>query len=314
MDSSVQLSTEELYITDNSKVPLDLAVLAGSITVLLGDDETIASDLALILAGQKPPVSGRIHLGDDNLSIYNHSARGRIQYVSCNFSCPDRMTVSGHLSLAAAAAGYTRKETSKILSQLYTWCSFENYVDEEVNELSPDNRDLVAFAAACLSVPDVFVLQGPFSENLHPLLEDLCQGGCSVIASLPGIQYIPQSADRIAVCDSHDVRKIVRLQELSDACSILMRLHVKFFPALPRVVMESLPGAKDIVAIQGGYEFYHAGLSAAVSNLVNLARANSRQIIELEVRPPSNAELVEFFTADDEPGEVDLFWAEDLDI
>ncbi len=314
MDSSVQLSTEELYITDNSKVPLDLAVLAGSTTVILGDDETIASDLALILAGQKAPVSGRIHLGDDNLSIYSHSARGRIQYVSRNFSCPYGMTVSGHLSLAAASAGYKRKETRRILSQLYSWCSLENCVDEEVNELTPDNRYLVAFAAACLPVPDVFVLQGPFPEKLQPLLEALCQGGCSVIASLPKIQYIPQSADRIAVCDSHDVRKIVRLQELSDACSILMRLHVKFFPALPRAVMESLPGAKDIVAIQGGYEFYHAGLSAAVTNLVNLARANSRQIIGLEVRPPLNSELVELFTADDEPGEADLFWAENLDI
>ncbi len=314
MDSSVQLSTEKLYITDNSKVPLDLAVLAGSMTVLLGDDESIASDLALIIAGLKPPVSGRIQFGDDNLSIYSHSARGRIVYVSCDFSCPDGMTVSGHLSLAAAAAGYSRKETRNILSQLYGWCSLENCVNKEVNELSPDNRYLVAFAAACLPVPDVFVLQGPFSEKLHPLLEDLCQGGCAVIASLPEIQYIPQSADRIAVCDSNDVRKIVRLQELSDACSILMRLHVRFFPALPRAVMESLPGAKDIVAIPGGYEFYHAGLSTAVTNLVNLARANSRQIAGLEVRPPSNSELVEFYATDDEPGEADLFWAEDLDI
>ena len=314
MDSSVQLSTEELYITDNSKVPLDLAVLAGSVTVLLGDDETIASDLALILAGRKSPVSGNIHLGDDNLSINSRTARGRIQYVSCNFSCPDGMTVSGYLSLAAASAGYSRKETRKILSQLYSWCSLENCVDEKVNELSTDNRYLVAFASACLPVPDVFVLQGPFPEKLHPLFEALCQGGCSVIASLPEIQYIPQSADRIAVCDSHDVRKIVRLQELSDACSTLMRLHVRFFPSLPRAVMESLPGAKDIVAIRGGYEFYHAGLSAAVTNLVNLARANSRQIIGLEVRPPLNSDLLELFIADDEPGEADLFWAEDLDI
>ncbi|MCD4774586.1 MAG: hypothetical protein K8S15_00880 [Candidatus Aegiribacteria sp.] len=314
MDSSVQLRTEELCITDNSKVPLDLAVLAGSMTVLLGDDETIASDLALILAGRRLPVSGNIQLGDDNLSIHSHSARGRIEYVSCNFSCPDGMTVSGYFSLAAAAAGYSRKETGEILSQLYSWCSLENLIDEEVNRLSPDNRYLVTFAAACLPVPDVFVLQGPFSENLHPLLENLCQSGCAVIASLPEIQYIPQSADRIAICDSHDVRRIVRLQELSDACSILMRLHVKFFPALPRAVMESLPGAKDIVAVQGGYEFYHAGLSAAVTNLVNLARANSRQITGFEVRPPSNSELVEFYTTDDEPGEADLFWAEDLDI
>ncbi len=314
MDSSVQLSTEELFITEKSNEPLELAVLAGSMIVLLGDDETIAPDLALVLAGRKAPASGMIHLGDDNLDIKSHNARGRVEYVSCAFSCPRGMTVSGHLSLASAAAGYSRKDTREVLSQLCSWCSLEECMDEEVNELSPGERYLTAFAAACLPIPDVFVLQGPFPEILHPLLEDLCQGGCAVIASLPGIHCIPQSTERIAICDSDDVRQIVRLQELSDACSVLMRLHVKFFPVLPRAVMESLPGARNVLAIHGGYEFRHPGLSAAVSNLVNLARANSRQIVGLEVKPPSNSELVEYFTADDEPGEADLFWAEDLDI
>ena len=314
MDSSVQLSTEELYITGLSNEPLELAVLAGSMLVLLGDERTIAPNLALVLAGRKAPASGMIYLGDDNVDINNHSARGRVEYVSCDFACPPGMTVAGHLSLSSAAAGYTRKDTRDILSQLYTWCSLERYIDVDVNELSPDDRYLTAFAAACLPIPDVFVLQGPFPDKLHPLLEDLCQGGCAVIASLPEIHYIPQMTDRIAVCDSDDVRQIVRLGELSDACSILMRLHVRFYPELPRAVMESLPGAKNVLAIQGGYEFRHPGLSAAVTNLVNLARANSRQIAGLEVKPPSNSELLEYFTADDETGEADLFCAEDLDI
>ena len=314
MDSSVQLSTEELYITEKSDEPLELAVLAGSTIVLLGDENTVAPDLALVLAGKKPPASGRIYLGDGNPDIYSHNARGRIEYVSNDFSCPEGMTVSGHLSLAAAAAGYRRKETGEILSQLYRWSSLETCKDEEVNKLSPDNRYLAAFAAACLPVPDVFVLQGPLPDRLHPLLEDLCQGGCAVIASLPEIQCIPLATERIAICDSCNVRKFVRLQELSDACSILKRLYVRFFPALPRAVMESLPGAKDIVAMPGGYEFHHPGLSAAVTNLINLARANSRQIAGLELKPPSNSELIEFFIADDEPGKADLFCEEDLGI
>ncbi len=314
MDSSVHLSTEELYITGESDEPLDLAVLAGSMIVLLGNDETIAPDLALILAGRRAPASGIVRLGDDDLDVRSHNARGRVEYVSCDFSCPPGMTVSGHLSLASAAAGYSKKDTRDVLSQLYTWCSLENCTDEKVNELSPDDRYLTAFAAACLPIPDVFVLQGPFPEKLHPLLEDICQGGCAVIASLPEVHCIPQSTDRIAICDSDDVRQIVRLGELSDACYHLMRLQVRFFPVLPRAVMESLPGARNVLAIHGGYEFLHTGLSTAVTNLVNLARANSRQITGLEVKPPSNSELMEYFTVDDEPGEADLFCAEDLDI
>jgi len=47
---------------------------------------------------------------------------------------------------------------------------------------------------------------------------------------------------------------------------------------------------------------------------VNLARANSRQVSGFELRPPSNSELVKYFTTDDESGEAGLFCAEDLDI
>ncbi len=314
MDSSVQLSTKDLFITEKSTESLELAVLAGSMMVLLGDEQTVAPDLALVLAGRKSPSSGRIYPGDSDLDIHSHSARGRVEYVSKDFSCPEGMTVSGYLSLAAAAAGYKRKETGEILSQLCSWTSLEYCRDEEVTMLSFDDRYLTAFAAACLPVPDVFILQGPFPDRLHPLLENLCQGECAVIASLPEIQYIPEMTNRIAVCDADNVVKIVRLQELSDACSILKRLCVRFFPILPRQVMESLPGAREVVAIPGGYEFFHPELSAAVTNLVNLARANSRQIAGLEVKPPSIAELVEYFTDDDGHGEVDLFCAEDLGI
>jgi ABC-type uncharacterized transport system ATPase subunit len=315
MDSSVQLSIEDLFITGDSIDAFELAVLSGSMIVLLGDKATVAPDLALIMAGIKSPHSGRIYLSDGSLNLKSHEARGRIEYVSNDFTCPPGMTLSGHLSLAAAAAGYRRKETGDIVSQLLHWCSLEPFRDEEVHRLSPDNRYLAAFAAACLPVPEVFVLQGPFPELLHPLLEDLCDGGCAVIASIPEVQYIPGITERIALCDSEKVRNIVRLQELSEACSILKRIRVRFFPALPREVMESLPGAKDIVAIPGGYEFHHPELSAAVTNMVNLARANSRQIAGLELQPPSVTQLLEYFSDDeDEPGEAGLFCAEDLGI
>jgi len=315
MDSSVQLSTEDLFITGNSNEALELAVLSGSMIVLLGDAESIAPDLALIMAGRKNPFSGNIFLSDESLNVNSHEARGRIEYVGNDFTCPPGMTLSGHLSLAAAAAGYRRKETGDIVSQLVHWCSLETRMDEEVNRLSPDSRYLAAFAAACLPVPEVFVLQGPIPELLHPLLEDLCDGGCAVIASIPEVQYIPGITERVALCDSEKVRAIIRLQELSEACSALRRIRARFFPALPREVMESLPGARDIVAIPGGYEFHHPELSAAVTNMVNLARANSRQIAGLEVQPPSIEQLLEHFSEDDEePGEVGLFCAEDLDI
>ncbi len=314
MDSSVQLITEELYLSNKATDPLELAILAGSMLILLGDENTIAPKLARILAGRSSPVSGRVLIGEQHLDVISHSARGLTAYVSSDFSCPGGVTVSGHLELAAAAAGFSKKDSEGILSQLYNWCSLTDYTDVPVEDLSADLRFITGFAAACLPVPRVLILQGPFPVDLHPLLEDLCDSNSAVVASVPGLEYVPQASQRIALCNKKRVTHIIRFQELADACSSLMRVKVLFFPVLPRSVMESLPGARDIVAVEGGYEFYHSNLSAAVTNLVNLARANSRQIVGLEIKSPSSAELTDFFSDDEDTGEVDLFCGEDLDI
>lgn len=314
MGSSVLLRTEGLLPLKNSREPLDLAILAGSMMVLLGDGSTVAPRLAMLLAGQGTPASGRILLQDGTVDLKSSGDRGEVVYVPGAPVFPGGISLRSYLALAAAAAGHTRKDRDEILTQIMGWCSIEEHSDREASGLGPDTRYTAAFAAACLPVPSVMVLQGPFPVGIHSLLEDLCQGGSAVVACLPGVEYMPQITDRIALCDASDVRATVRFNELSEACASMMRLRVKFFPALPRAVMESLPGARDVVAVPGGYEFQHGGLSTAVTNLVNLARANSRQIAGLEVRPPANSRLIEYFTPDEENGEADLFCGEDLDI
>lgn len=314
MDSSVLLSTDELRVRNDSREPLDLAVLAGSMLVLLGDEKTIAPELALVLSGRHAPASGRVLL--ENRAMHTPGGRpGRnVGFVSGSFPIPSWMTLTRYLSLAGAAAGHSGKRMGEVTAQLLSWCSLEEHAHRTLGDLPFEDRYTASFAAACLPVPGVMVLIGPFPVSLHPLLEDLCQGGAAVIAALPQLQHLPQTTDRVAICDQRDVRRIVRFQELFDACSSQMRLRVEFFPALPRGVMESLPGARDLVAVPGGYEFRYGGLSTTVTNLVNLARANSRQIAGLKVRPPMNSQLVEYFAGGEETGEADLFCGEDLDI
>jgi ABC-type transport system involved in cytochrome c biogenesis ATPase subunit len=314
MDSSVLLSADELRIRDASRQPLELAVLAGSMLTLLGNHETVAPDLARILAGIIPPVSGGVLLRDHSVNLDSHSSGGLVGYVPYEPDFPEDVTVMKYLQLAAASAGYGRRETGEILRQTMGWCSLDEIAGSSAGNQNRDVRYRIAFAASCLSVPLVTVLQGPVPEEMYPLLEDLCHGGSAVVVSVPELQYLPPGTDRIALCDQQDVRKIVRFQEFSDACSSMMRLRVKFLPALPRAVLESLPGARDIVAVPGGYEFNYGSLSSTINNLVNLARANSRQIAGLEVRPPQHSELLESFIDEDRTGEADLFCAEDLDI
>lgn len=313
-DSSVQLRTEDLRPLSTTRAPIDLAVLAGSILVLLGGGETIAPRLASMIAGRLRPASGRILIGRSLVEVSSREGRDLVRMVDREFACPPGVTVRGQLSLAAAAVGRKRAETLEIVGQLAAWCSIEDLLDEPVTQLDPTARYLVGFAAACLPVPSVLVLQGPLPVEAHRLLAELRDGGCTIVVAVPGVEHAPRFAERVAVCSEDGVSAVVRFQDLAEACSDLMRLTIRFLPALPRAVMESLSGAKDIIAVEGGYSFHHDNLSTAVTNLVNLARANARTIVGLEMRPPTPAEIASHLCAVQDDREADLFCPEDLDI
>jgi ABC-type multidrug transport system ATPase subunit len=313
LDSSVLLRTEDLRPLSTTRSPIELAVLASSILILLGGEDTVAPRLAQMMAGRMRPASGRILVGESLVEVSTREARDLIRMVDREFTCPPGMTVRAQLSLAAAAAGSRRAESAEIVGHLASWCSLENLLDERVGDLAPVDRYLVGFAAACLPVPRVLVLQGPFPVEVHRLLSELCDGGCTIVAAVPGVEHVPRSAERIALCSEDGVFMVLRFQELTEACSNLLRLTIRFLPALSRGVMESLPGARDIVAVEGGYSFHHDNLSTAVTNLVNLARANSRTIVGLEMRPPSVAEIASHLCAAQDDREADLFCFEDLD-
>jgi hypothetical protein len=314
LDSSVLLRTEDLRPLATTRSPIDLAVLASSILVLLGGEDTVVPRLALMIAGRMRPASGRILVGESLVEVGTREARDLVKMVDREFAYPPGVTVRGQLALAVAAAGYKRADSAEIVGNLASWCSLGDLLDELIGDLTPVSRYMVGFAAACLPLPKVLVLQGPFPVEAHRLLSDLCDSGCTIVAAVPGVEHAPRSAERIAICSEDGVATVIRFQELSEACSDLMRLTIRFLPALPRVVMESLHGARDIVAVEGGYSFHHDNLSTAVTNLVNLARANSRTIVGLEMRPPSPAEIASRLSAAKDDREADLFCPEDLDI
>lgn len=311
-DSSVLLRTEELRVRDPSD-PIDIAVLAGSMLVLLGGPDTIAPGLASMVAGADNPVSGRVLLGENLIDVRSREGRKLVRMVSSPPGSQGKLTVAGHMGLSAAAAGLSRRESGDIISHLASWSGLDRLMDRPVEELDRDDRYILGFASACLPMPMVMVLQGPIPTRMHHLLSDLCDNGCAILVSVTGVAHVPRNAERVALCSPTGIPIILRLQELTDACTVLRRISVRFLPALPRVVMESLSGARDFLAIDGGYSFHHGNLSTAVTNLVNLARANSRTIVGLEMIPPPLDVILDHFAPEADEYGVDLFCPEDLD-
>ncbi len=313
---SVRLRLREVVLRGREGMePVDLALLASSTLVLLGDRRSVAPDLVGVIGGVDSPASGRVLVGREMVPVGSRRGRELTAYVPLGGGRQggSDMTVSGYLSLGAAAAGLGRRESREVTAQMLEWCSLRGIADERLGDLGSDDLYRVRFAASCMALPRVMVLEGPVPFDVHPLVSDLCESGCTVVVSAPGVEYIPSSTERVALCTGEGIETVVGYRELVQATAGLVRVRVGFFPSLSRSVLDRLPGATNLLAEEGGFSFHHRSIAAAVTDLVNIARANSRSLVRLEVLPPSPPELAEQFRRSAEPEEGELFCPEDLD-
>ncbi len=289
----------------------DLAVLGGSILALIGGEDSSRKSLTRMIAGYEKPWSGVILVGRRMIAADQRQARRYIGYVQNPFESPPDVTPRAHLMLTAAGFGLGRNESENAVEELIRWCSLSSVARRPLSNITPDQCYATGFASALIHGPQLMVVEGPVPEFISSRLSDISESGRAVVLSVPGVEHIPPGTDRIALCDSSGIASVVRHSNLSEACRRSAELRVSFYPSLDRRIIETLPGAKGLVAIEGGFRFRHANTVSAVSNLANMARANARSIVGLEISPPSLRTLIEFFAEDDEPGEAQVLCLDD---
>jgi ABC-type multidrug transport system ATPase subunit len=289
----------------------DLAVLGGSILVLAGAEDSARAGLVRMIAGQEKRWSGIIRVGRRMVEADSRQARKYVGYVRKPFVSPPDVTPRAHLMLTAAGYGLGRKEAEGAVEELIRWCSLASVAGRPLDTVTEDQRYATGFAAALLHGPQLMVVEGPVPESISSRLDDISDSGRAVVLAVPGIEHIPPGTDRIALCSDRGIAHVVRQSDLADACRKSAEIRVSFYPSLDRRIIEGLPGARGLVAIEGGYRFRHTNTASAVSNLANMARANARSLVGLEIRPPSIRTLVEHFSEEDEPGEAQLLCLDD---
>jgi ABC-type Na+ transport system ATPase subunit NatA len=291
----------------------DLSVLGGSILALIGDDDSVRKDLTGMIAGHGKPWSGVIRVGRRMIAADQRQAKRFIGYVRNPFESPPDVTPRAHLMLTAAGYGLGRKEAESAVEELIRWCSLASVAGRPLSSITEDQRYATGFAAALLHGPQLMVVEGPVPDFISRRLSDISESGRAVVLSLPGVEHVPPGTERIALCDRSAIAHVVRHSDLSEACRKSAEVRVCFYPSLDRRIIEGLPGARNLVAIEGGYRFRHTNAASAVSNLANMARANARSLVGLEIRPPSVGTLIEYFSEEEEPEEEQLLCLDDTE-
>lgn len=155
---------------------IDLDLPAGRRIAVVGPSGAGKSTLAAVLTGAVRPTSGRVELGDRDLSTYTEQELPRAVGGLLAEAYVFHATVRENLLLGRADAGDDELAAATAAAGLLDWvraqpAGWDTLVGEEGGQLSGGQRQRLALARALLAAPPVLVLDEP-TEGLDPAAAD----------------------------------------------------------------------------------------------------------------------------------------------
>jgi multiple sugar transport system ATP-binding protein len=139
---------------------LDLTVADGEFVVLLGPSGCGKSTLLNAIAGLQEIDSGQVHIGKENVTWKEPSARG-IAMVFQAYALYPRMSVYKNLSFALRVARVPRDEIDKRVRRAAEMLQITEYLDRRPYALSGGQRQRVAIARALVNNPAIVMADEP---------------------------------------------------------------------------------------------------------------------------------------------------------
>ena len=142
---------------------LDLEIQDGEFLVLVGPSGCGKSTSLRMLAGLEDVNSGRIFIGDKDVTDVQPKNRD-IAMVFQNYALYPHMTVRENMGFALKIAGTPRDEINKCVEEAARILDLEPYLDRKPKALSGGQRQRVAMGRAIVRKPQVFLMDEPLSN------------------------------------------------------------------------------------------------------------------------------------------------------
>ena len=139
---------------------LDLAIDAGSFTVLCGPPRSGKSVLMRILVGLERPDAGR--LGIDGIDITNvPPGRRRLSYVPQSFALYPHMTVHDNIAYPMRLQGAAVRDVQHQVDRAAQILNITHLLQKRPDQLSGGEKQRTAVARGLVKDADVFILDDP---------------------------------------------------------------------------------------------------------------------------------------------------------
>ena len=260
---------------------VNLEIAQGEFLVLVGPSGCGKSTTLRMLAGLEPVTSGRILIGDRDVT--NVPAKDRdIAMVFQNYALYPHMTVAENMGFALKIAKVSKDEISRRVKEAAVLLDLEQYLERKPKALSGGQRQRVAMGRAIVREPQVFLMDEPLS-NLDAKLRVQTRTQIAALQRRLGTTTVYVTHDQVEAMTMGDRVAVLKdgiLQQV-DSPGSLYESPVNAFVAT--FIGSPAMNLAEVGIVDGGVDF--GGYVVPVEREV-LAKASGSSVI-LGVRPES---------------------------
>ncbi|HET8614574.1 MAG TPA: sn-glycerol-3-phosphate ABC transporter ATP-binding protein UgpC [Actinomycetales bacterium] len=201
---------------------LDLEIADGEFLVLVGPSGCGKTTSLRMLAGLEDVNSGRILIGDRDVT--NEAPKDRdIAMVFQNYALYPHMSVADNMGFALKIAGTHKDEIRKRVVEAAKILDLEPYLDRKPKALSGGQRQRVAMGRAIVRNPQVFLMDEPLS-NLDAKLRVQTRTQIASLTRRLGVTTVYVTHDQVEAMTMGD-RVAVLKDGLLQQCDTPRRLY-----------------------------------------------------------------------------------------
>ncbi|MFT4261792.1 MAG: sn-glycerol-3-phosphate ABC transporter ATP-binding protein UgpC [Nocardioides sp.] len=253
---------------DSPAVPgMDLEIKDGEFMVLVGPSGCGKSTTLRMLAGLEEVSSGRILIGDRDVTRVPPKDRD-IAMVFQNYALYPHMSVAENMAFALKMAKLPKAEQERRVREAAEILGLTQFLDRKPKALSGGQRQRVAMGRAIVREPQVFLMDEPLS-NLDAKMRVQTRTDIAKLQRDLGVTTVYVTHDQVEAMTMGDRVAVMNLGELQQVDTPLdlydrpANVFVAGFIGSPQ--MNLLPAtANDGVVNLGGYSFPIAGASGEV--------------------------------------------------
>jgi putrescine transport system ATP-binding protein len=203
---------------------IDLTIGRGELFALLGGSGCGKTTLLRMLAGFSIPSSGRIHIGERDVTALPPYERP-VNMMFQSYALFPHMTVARNIAFGLNREGLLRSEVARRVEEVLVLVRMEGMGGRKPGQLSGGQKQRVALARAVVKRPEVLLLDEPMSA-LDKKLREHTQFELMAIQRQLGITFVMVTHDqeeamamatRIAVMDAGRIMQVGSPRDIYEA-------------------------------------------------------------------------------------------------